>query len=587
MGHIVSAKAFRIGWSTVWCDQWFVKKLYYSLFLHAVFRIRYYCIYVFSAKHFDRKAMFYSHFEVLRHFKNIHVEIYYYDGKWETEYEDYKFEVFIKHYNLDQNKDPETRKPFFLFASLKLYNVFTVLTKLTFKCYTEEIFLRFMNLFRFNKIKKIIGYLKEIHKVKKFLFLNQFNLYFIWFISIYLNAKNIISKTSIWKYPNRNTIIRRLYFGSLSERKIKRWAEAYSFVLTYFFELFTKFYKVNLYFFLTNNNCVNAKFLSRYIARKLRQGYPVKELLNPIRKELLFLMKLSLTPRSSYYKYSLKKYYHNRNNIRHRNSIYKSLLAYIFQIYRFVVQDYFNKEKTFFTVDMLLMSIWFVTNMENEIKRNIDNKWRILNNYINKGWSYLYKKIIFICIFEYKFFFNELTELFFPSLKELSILKLTKKFIGLLDFLYIFIYTNKISVLQLSDIRFDLLNSGIALNFNQLTRYRASSININRYMIYSYFNFHYYSFSKIFNVNYLKSRIKIHTKGNNLIGYKMYLSGRFSRKQRAGHYWFSRGRVPLNTITSFVDYGFFTLPLINSAITVKVWLYKSDDIENKHYLKLY
>jgi hypothetical protein len=38
------------------------------------------------------------------------------------------------------------------------------------------------------------------------------------------------------------------------------------------------------------------------------------------------------------------------------------------------------------------------------------------------------------------------------------------------------------------------------------------------------------------NVNYLRSRINYVTKGNNLIGYKMKLAGRFTRKQRAGHY---------------------------------------------------
>jgi ribosomal protein S3 len=67
----------------------------------------------------------------------------------------------------------------------------------------------------------------------------------------------------------------------------------------------------------------------------------------------------------------------------------------------------------------------------------------------------------------------------------------------------------------------------------------------------------------------------------------MYLSGRFKRKQRAGHWWFSKGKTPLNTIFAFVDYAFWTIVLPNSSITVKVWLYKSDDIVNKHYLKMY
>jgi hypothetical protein len=62
----------------------------------------------------------------------------------------------------------------------------------------------------------------------------------------------------------------------------------------------TKFNKVFVSFFLTNNNCVNAKFLSRYIARKLQQGYPIKVLLNPIRKELAYLLAISTMTISSY-----------------------------------------------------------------------------------------------------------------------------------------------------------------------------------------------------------------------------------------------------------------------------------------------
>jgi hypothetical protein len=53
-------------------------------------------------------------------------------------------------------------------------------------------------------------------------------------------------------------------------------------------------------FFLINNNCVNAKFLSRYISRKLKQNYSIKELLNPIRKDLLYVIKLSIIPNKSY-----------------------------------------------------------------------------------------------------------------------------------------------------------------------------------------------------------------------------------------------------------------------------------------------
>jgi ribosomal protein S3 len=67
----------------------------------------------------------------------------------------------------------------------------------------------------------------------------------------------------------------------------------------------------------------------------------------------------------------------------------------------------------------------------------------------------------------------------------------------------------------------------------------------------------------------------------------MKLAGRFTRKQRAGHYWFSRGRAPLNTLSALVDFAIFYLPLKNSTISVRVWLYKSVDLEDMHYIKLF
>src|SRR6185312_5913079 len=87
-------------------------------------------------------------------------------------------------------------------------------------------------------------------------------------------------------------------------------------VLSYTFEKLTKFKKIKINFFLTNNNCVNAKFLSRFIARKLKQNYPVKQLLNPIKKELLYVMKLTACSRKSFYKKKEKKFITYIKNIK-------------------------------------------------------------------------------------------------------------------------------------------------------------------------------------------------------------------------------------------------------------------------------
>lgn len=116
-------------------------------------------------------------------------------------------------------------------------------------------------------------------------------------------------------------------------------------ILSYTFKKLTKFSKIFVNFFLTNNNCVNAKFLSRFVARKLKQNYPVKELLNPIRKELLFVIAISKRGSKSYNLSLRKNYIMNITNLTNRRSIYKILLSSIFILYKKHLQMYFNKFK--------------------------------------------------------------------------------------------------------------------------------------------------------------------------------------------------------------------------------------------------
>lgn len=59
-----------------------------------------------------------------------------------------------------------------------------------------------------------------------------------------------------------------------------------------------------------------------------------------------------------------------------------------------------------------------------------------------------------------------------------------------------------------------------------------------------------------------------------LMGFKLHCLGRFSRKQRASNTWFREARIPLNTLKSDIDFAFFTVPLKNSAVTIKIWLYR-------------
>jgi ribosomal protein S3 len=99
-----------------------------------------------------------------------------------------------------------------------------------------------------------------------------------------------------------------------------------------------------------------------------------------------------------------------------------------------------------------------------------------------------------------------------------------------------------------------------------------------------YYNYNLYSFNKFFNYlkinkkkNYLKMK-DLYKNNSFIMGYKMSLKGRFTRKQRASSIWFHQGFVPLNTVKAVIDYAFFTIPLKNSAISIKLWLYKNIEV---------
>jgi len=48
-----------------------------------------------------------------------------------------------------------------------------------------------------------------------------------------------------------------------------------------------------------------------------------------------------------------------------------------------------------------------------------------------------------------------------------------------------------------------------------------------------------------------------------------------------------RGKMPFNTLSAKLDYFFFTIPLKNSAISIKITLYKSLYNERFKYLLVY
>ena len=68
---------------------------------------------------------------------------------------------------------------------------------------------------------------------------------------------------------------------------------------------------------------------------------------------------------------------------------------------------------------------------------------------------------------------------------------------------------------------------------------------------------------------------------NLLLGVKFHFLGRFSRVQRASSKWYLEGKMPLNTLNAFIEYSYYIIPLFNSAVRIKVYIYRNKFYKQK------
>lgn len=238
MGYIVSILVFCLGNIMVWLDYWFIKNIYYLYFLYLMFKIRFYCMYYFFVRYYDRKVIFFSYFEILKYFKNIKVNIYYYDGKWEDEYEDYKWEIYIKYYNLDVNRDLEIRIFFKRFVLLKVFNVvflimgIRLLNDINIKYYDRNIFWFFLKLKRYLRFYK--NYIREFNKDKILIYKKRLYIFVI-FVYLFIFIRKIFRKSFIFFFLNYDIIICRYYYLGVVYKYSKRWVKFMLYVYLYYF----------------------------------------------------------------------------------------------------------------------------------------------------------------------------------------------------------------------------------------------------------------------------------------------------------------------------------------------------------------
>ena len=282
---------------------------------------------------------------------------------------------------------------------------------------------------------------------------------------------------------------------------------------------------------------------------------------------MLYVLKLSIVPKKSYIQNLNKRNLINYNNKNTNKLLYKNIIIFLCNNFR--LQLY----KFFIISNVLINTENFLINFKiNKKITNIFERKKLIYNYFQKNIFYKY-------FFENNYKIYLKVDLFLPKLMKNIKFKELNKFYHINYILLKSIYLDK----------FILTNINMSMININLKNLRQSCINFNKFMKFEYWTYQINLETKHNNwkLNNLKARNYEYTKANNLIGYKMYLSGRFKRKQRAAYYWFSKGKVPLNTLKAHIDYSYYTIALKNSAITVKIWLYKSTNLNNLYYIKIY
>jgi hypothetical protein len=648
MGHLINPIAFRLSFFKSWEDSWFVKNIYYPEFFNGMLKLRNYLYYFLTEKRILRSGIFLSNFFIIKYNKIYLINIYIYHIDFEklsfecinnlySSFFSYNrnnkirkisdsFKLFINNidvfffliffYKIFYKKKKKKKNIFFennLFfksndfkdyyknllmkcneAIINTFNInFLKKEKLELdelklnKKYEYNILINYNNLllknrnfkeyqyknYKLNKnetndsysnltlfefvmfLLKKVGFNsknKIFDKILKFksmlLFLSVFkyldykfmkiklNYSFLLFFfisllkSILMNLKNIKIKA------NKNNIRNKVYFLLYNYLGYKFFFKEFKIIISFLNNIFfilNKIRNISYRFFFLSNRNITARWLCRYIGIKLKNNYSFYSVLNPIKKELYKLCRLN--KKKNYNKLYNFNNLIKRNNfklkLKFKNLIHKFFLLYIKENFLY----YINNNNYIYD-----LYIYF---------SNKEKKFFNLYNFL-KIYKYIYINI------------------FINFYWELNLLKKQKILNNIIYKIYNFL----------------LINTNNKLNIG-LKKFYFSIFFFNNLLKFNYFKYIWLQIKK-FNARNIRNSniIKYYSM---LLGYKLAFKGRFSRKQRASNIWYMHGKVPLNTLSVKLDYFFFTIPLKNSAISIKIILYKSLYNEKFKYLLIY
>jgi hypothetical protein len=276
-----------------------------------------------------------------------------------------------------------------------------------------------------------------------------------------------------------------------------------------------------IFYFMSNLN-VTASLISFYLAMKFKKGFNLFGATNPLRYELAGLNLRNKQNKDPYILYN-----------------YKSLFLKKVNRYKILLKNYLKYLKVLF-------------------------KGNFYKNYLNINTFHFYNTYMY-----YK--------------------KMKSNFINFIKLFYICIFYRSFLTFNKLNLKSKTYFNKLFSNTYNIFAYISDFIKYKFKVPLKIINFSSFFFKNILNYEYLK-RCWLKFKNFNLrnirqqyivkyksilMGFKFAFRGRFSRKQRASFIWIHEGKVPLNTLNLFIDYSFLTITLKNSAISIKIWLYKN------------
>jgi hypothetical protein len=264
----------------------------------------------------------------------------------------------------------------------KVYMLFEVLYFLTEIKYINQKFF-FKNLNRFFLAERNNNYFLSSRKKYKFLF----------FCSLLKKIGNKIKSLMLKPVLSHRYIVEFWLNLLLNYKFISPALSFITWFLLIIFKQLTVLDNIKIKWFIISNVNINAKFLAKYMARKLKRHFTVFQVVNPLKKELIKLfVKRRSTSILNLFKFNLR-----RNNLK---TFYKGLFKRLFFILKAISNKenfkFFNFNKTFYSFQYLFIT--FNLNIKNLSRLQLFNIFYFYNKY-ESLLQYFYNKNFYNQIF--------------------------------------------------------------------------------------------------------------------------------------------------------------------------------------------